>query len=447
MPVTTIARPSRFLFDWNALDGLDKDGRLVARTGQVGTFDRGGTAGAASTVDVNGWLFFPGYKTPRFYHRYDATSGLWTQRGLLLEGARASQLLYGSDLTNATNWPSVIAVTPTLTTGQAGAANGATLLTETGAAGSHEMRSVSTYAITANTTQAIGAVVKANGRTKGRIELFNGADECGIDFDLTAVTVASFTGGSGSISASGIERLGGSRFWVWCAGKVNAGSVTAAMAVELHDASGNRSYTGDGASGIIFELITFEKDKAFASRPIPTVAAAVTRSADAFSFPWNVTPEMVKAFGGITVFLKMTELGASLVAADQVAFAWCGSGATNPRFIIYSPLAGQYAAYHNNGVGAQASTGTPSAVAGDVLELRAVLGGTAATEGMVTLGYSKNSATESVAATSNSITLTSPWSAATILLGYGAGGGNGFGAYHTLRIAAGVQSMAYMRAA
>ena len=112
-------RSSRLLFHWRA-----SDLSLTPVSGEVPTFGRASAGGLVP--DSQGYLHDFAQAQPRFeMSDYDAASGLWLSPGLLLEGQRTNIALWSRDLTTAA-WNTKTTVTIAKDqTGVDGAANGA----------------------------------------------------------------------------------------------------------------------------------------------------------------------------------------------------------------------------------------------------------------------------------------------------------------------------------
>lgn len=270
-------RTSRFLLDWNAWDGLNDDGRLVARTGQVATLTRGGTVGAAIAVDARGSQRMVGSIEPRFQHQYDATRGLWTARGLMLEGANRRNLVLQSDAL-ATGW------TPggTCTANNAvGIYAGRSFSRINNPNGGSLRRDIT---LTGDGTKGFAMLVKQDGSAAGwsyflLYDATAGAFRGSLKYTVAANGVVSAVAASGSTSvfrsvplADGVYRIEGA-----------AGGCIAANANRFYanDTGGDATLASVLAAGCQAENATFP------SSDIPTTTAEVTRTADDFTFPFD----------------------------------------------------------------------------------------------------------------------------------------------------------------
>lgn len=171
----------------------------------------------------------------------------------------------------------------------------------------------------------------------------------------------------------------------------------------------------------------------FCSSYIPTGAAAVTRAADACSWPFLASPQ------AMTLYVDGYELGTDQTTNGRVVSIENAADG-DPRLLLYSiSTGGKYGLSHLNPA-AVTSTAGSAATFGSRIELRGVL----AADGSVTIGQTIASGTEVVAATSAANTLQSAWSAPTLIIVAGVGV-TGFLALSSLKIAAGVQTLATMR--
>src|SRR3990172_1003557 len=325
MPTTTRQRKSRFLFDWNFADGLTSTGGIVARTGQVGTFARGGTVNVASALDANARYFFPGYKAPRF-HR-DPTSGLY---GVLLEGARTNPVIQ-SDALN-TGW--TLANCSATNAYATHAGRPFSRITGMGA-GTEAYRTVT---LTGDGVKAFSLLVATDG-TAGTF--FAGIYDATVaTFRARAqITVAA----SGVVTAAIAE---GTLFGVIAladgAYRVLVAS-TSCTAVNTHRAYGALQ-AGGALTSVQISGVDVE-DASFPSSVIPTTTTTLTRSADALSFAFLYPP------------------GAMTVAADFI----CNQPSSFDGSFIYEigTTAGTRLSLAKTS-GAATLTGTHSSAAGTV---------------------------------------------------------------------------------
>jgi hypothetical protein len=223
------------------------------------------------------------YYGPRF--DYDPVTLL--PRGLLIEEQRTNLQLHSGSPQNAAGW--------TATTSQgvnafgsgsvANAINApdgtqtAAFITEDTTGGTHYCFGVQSSTAT---TKTWSVWLKAGTRTRASIQIGASGGTVGVyaDINLTNGTIGAATVSGTGFSISGtpsIQRFGND--WYRC-------SITAVTPASPHvgyifllDAAGNRTYTGNGTSGLYVWGGQLE-DGAYATSYIPTIASTVTRSAD-----------------------------------------------------------------------------------------------------------------------------------------------------------------------
>lgn len=431
MSASTRRRSSRFLVDFSPLrDGLDYLGRPTLLSGNqviTGTFDRGGTTGAATSVDANGRVFTPGYKAPRFYHHYDASLDLWTPRGLLLEGARTNLVVQGTTPTTANGWSAGGSVSSVASSTYAGLAFALVSNTQTGTL----TRSVT---LSGNAVKAFSFCVKANGTTTGwsyalLYDATAGASRCTIKYTIASGGTVTAVATTGTLLA--VQELGNGVYRILAAS-------TSCTATNTHTVYAND--TGGDATLTSALLSSFQVENAvLPSSIIPTAASSVTRSADALSFAFNAVPQAMTVYADLFV----PALYADSTTNFHTAAIQNSAGAA-PYALMRIDGASLTAtvAGHHNGTSLVSSTAGTAASA-QRLEQRLVL----STTGAILAAISIDAAAETSGSASSANALATAWSSTTALTLGAAGGGSqpGYLALRTLRIAAGEQTLAYMR--
>ncbi len=427
MTISTRRRKTRLLFSLDPLrDGLDYQGNPFTLTPSgivTGTFDRGGTTGAARATDANGVSYVPGYKSPRFHHVYDSPSGLWTPRGLLMERA-IENLVTGSENFTGTGWSAV--GTPTRTAA-AHTASGVTLdLIGDDDAGSVEYYR-QTVAFTADGVKAIAihlkegtspaadgsqiALAGASTRLNSRITWVSGVP-----------SVAMLTG-----THLGTDPMAGGVYRILFATTAVTAADTNILQVIPVATSGQ---TGNVYAGGVQAV-----NATIPSSYIKTTSAAVTRSADVGSFVWSAAPR------AMTVYVKFTETG-GVGDADAGVLSIGNDGLAAANLQLRSNGT-NYFIRHNPVAGAVESTAATAPTVGQVCELRGIL----YADGSVALGQSIDGAAEVVASASAAQAMDSAWSGPKLHLNALGTGNIGTRALASVNIAAGVQSLATLRAA
>jgi len=423
MPASTRVRSSPLLFKYDANWGLTADGLIWSLQGNkvvTGTFDRGGTTGAASAVDSNSRVYIPGYKSPRFHY----ISG---NRTVLLEGARTNACVQSSDLT--TTW-TALAQTPTKdATGPDGALNSGSTISTTGA--TSYARNNSSGTITAGQVNVVSAHIKAG--TAAWVSIADVAD--------AANHIAWFNPATGALGAvSGCtSALVSTLTNGWYRVRITytaTNTYTGDLRIQPCDADSGSTNTNPKT--VLVYGVQWEKNVAFVSSFIPTTTVAVTRAADALSFPFGFAP------AAMTVYADFYEGGTALGGLGLWHIGTGGAAVTQAG-IVGDASGGKYRVYADftDGAGyAQGQTTAPTF--GAQLELRSVL----AASGPLTTGQSISGGTEEVLTNAATRTFDATWSAQTLSIGsYSGGAAGGFAALRSLKIAALGQTMATVRAA
>lgn len=416
MPISSRQRYSRFLVDWNFADGLDQNGNLFVRSGQTPTF----AGGAASVIDANGHVYVPGVNSPCFHHQWNGS--IWAPAGVLLQGAGVNLVTQPDAITAANGWT----LDGTALATAAYSTCGALSLTRlTGATGGDGYRVVT---LTGNAVKACSAVVQFDGVAGTTVHT--------LLYDFTASATrcqVTLTWAANGTATANLD-TGTTLFGLVPLGIVNGmptyrilASSTAATAVNTH-----RVYPmGDGGTAASFRIGgVMVQNAAFPSPSIVPPSAAA-----AFSLLFNAVP------GAMTVYAKFADFGAGTI---QYQFAITDSAFNNPAF--FSDFAGGAYQAINGAGGGVASRAAAAVNFGDTVELRAVCHA----DGSVTMGASVNGAGEAVGATSAANALGARWGTtgqAVVLIGPEISGTTFFGAFQSLRIAAGVRSLSYMQAA
>jgi len=229
------------------------------------------------------------------------------------------------------------------------------------------------------------------------------------------------TGAVGTVSHSGVGS-GESAYmeafsngWYRCTlvGACNAGDTTPVVTFGLSNANGTQIYTGDGVSYISLWGAQFENNVASSSSYIKTTSAAVTRNADAFSWPFTQKPQ------AMFVLVDFVE-GEAPVFSDTRIVTISADNENGPRLIVYATsTTDTYTVRHEPVTGTQVNAGIDkNPVRGDRLVLLGVLNA----DGSVKIGATKNGDAEAFSSTSGTVALASAW---TPILGIGSRAGSG----------------------
>jgi hypothetical protein len=198
--------------------------------------------------------------------------------GLLVEPAATNLVTYSAQLDHAAWVKTSASVTANTATAPDGTLAADSLIEASDTAQVHQVQANAT--ITSLATYTASVYAKANTRTKCRLVFLVGAGDVYADADLSAGTIGTATAFSGAtaVGSAAITPVGNGWYRIGVSGVGPAGT-TGGLRVELLDGSGNRSYNGNGSSGLYLWGAQLELGAA-ATSLIPTVAAAVTRAAD-----------------------------------------------------------------------------------------------------------------------------------------------------------------------
>lgn len=164
---------------------------------------------------------------------------------------------------------------------------------------------------------------------------------------------------------------------------------------------------------------------------IKTEASAVTRAADGLAFDYLALP------CPLTMYARFVERGTVLINSGRIAQI---SSGPEPRFTLVTRSSFQYGVTHGNGVSAQSVGLSTAPGLGDEVELCGTLSAT----GSVRLFQSINGDPETSSSESSAVPLAPAWADTKLVVN---GPTNGLIALESLKIAAGVRSLDYMRSA
>jgi hypothetical protein len=379
---------SRYLFDLEARWCLERNS-LNAVTGQAATFTR---TSPASAIGSNGILHVAAHSEPRFqWLDLDGDSVLETP-GFLLEDTRTNVVLHKRDLSNA-SWTksNVTAVRDQI--GIDGVANSASSIVST----------------------------LANGTV------------------LQAITL----GSSARLQSAWVKRISGAgnlqmttdngSTWTTVPTTTSWARATIPAQTLANPTVGFRIVTNGDKFAI--DWVQNENGK-HASSPIGTAAdntATETRAADALSFPLNVPPRALTVLHDAVWYVNAD--------ATTNFHSFSNLISTNPYLL--GRLDGstlQPQLQHHNGTALVTAQAAIAPTFGQRVEGRHVL----QADGSVLVGASINGGAETVTGASAANALAAAWHDTTLTIGSG-NGQLGYFALRTMRIAAGVQTLAYMR--
>jgi hypothetical protein len=249
--------------------------------------------------------------------RFDYDPVTLAARGLLVEEQRSNLLTYSEQFDNAAWTKNFLSVTANSLSAPDGTVT-ADKLVDTAANDLHRVISSSF----SSGTYTISVYAKAGERTK--IEIVTQPVDA--KFDLSNGTVISGTGAS-------IVSVGNG--WYRCVLTFTQ-SISSSVGYGLLDASGNRTYTGDGTSGAYLWGAQLEAGS-FSTSYIPTVAATVTRSADVASVN-TLSPWMNQTEG--TIFAEYSFYGADAAFNNTAVMLTDGTENNYEALFGYTPAYG-----------------------------------------------------------------------------------------------------------
>lgn len=357
-------------------------------------------------------------------------------RTLLLEGTRTNLVLWNRDLTNGA-WTGSAMTAAKTAIGVDGAANSASIITEDGTNALHNFQSAATFAITANVNHGVSCFLKANGRAQGTFYIFAGSDIMGIQYDLGAVTVTDFLNGASTRATKRITAVGGGWYFLEVVGTLNAASTTCKYGIETRNNSGTRSYQGDGASGVIVDMLQVENNVGNCSSAIATTSASVTRNTDILTFPFTPAPQVMTLYAR---FVNGTGING---ATNFHAVVISNTSDAAPFLRMRIEGSGVPTLYHNNNTATVSSVSAITPALGDLVELRGIVNA----DGSVQLGVTLNGGAETLASASAANTFAAAWSSPTVLSigAEGSGAQPGYFAFTHVHVELGVQTLATMR--
>lgn len=236
-----------------------------------------------------------------------------TALGVLIEAARTNLLLQSQTFTNA-SWSKINA---TITAGAAVSPDGtsnASKLVESAITNVHNTQQAITKAASA-IQYTFSGFIKAGERTWCKLFVFDGAADGQRQYvDLT-------TGAAGTASAQGAGFTGVTFTsalrpdgWVYFTWLFTTNTATAVQCrVYTASANGTDSYAGDGVSGIYLWNMQLETG-GFATSPVVTAGAPVTRAADSIS----ITSSLFPVAGSQTWLAQTRGLNTSIVGSPRI---------------------------------------------------------------------------------------------------------------------------------
>ena len=165
-----------------------------------------------------------------------------------------------------------------------------------------------------------------------------------------------------------------------------------------------------------------------------TSGVTFARTTESISWPFITAPQ------GITAYIRFIELGTVKGDASGVLFSIGGS--TGARFFVErGATVDAYRVKHNNGSTEVSVNLATTHVIGDNLEIRATL----KSDGKINIHFSIDGAAEVNGSESAALALAAAWNISKIYLNWDGSTNYGFNAFRSIKVARGVQTMAFMR--
>lgn len=411
---------SRYLFDWSARWAIEKNS-LDAITGQAATFTR---ATVGSAIDRGGVLVNHAHSEPRYLWLDLDGDGIRETPHLLLEDARTNLVLQSENF--GATWTT--GGTPTRTAA-AHTASGVSLdlIGDDDAAALEYYQQPVTF--TGDAAKAFSIVLRPASSASSVLAL---ADSTSGTNPLLAVIT--WSGGVPVVTMAngtflGKEALADGAYRLL----FSSTTVTAAHVNIIQVFPATNAALGVGFTGTVYAGGVQTENALFPSSYLKTTTGTVTRNVESCTFAFNGVPQ------AMTAYVKGVLL--SNDASNDPYFIDIGTSGTAPHFFLYSGGAvGQVVTQHHNGTTAVISDANAVGQGvGDTLEAMGVLNA----DGSVVASGRKNGGTIVTAAATAANALAAAWNGAVLNFNH-ADSGAGFFAFQSVRIAAGVQSMAYV---
>ncbi|HEY9227365.1 MAG TPA: hypothetical protein VIP11_12000 [Gemmatimonadaceae bacterium] len=385
MLIPRMRRESRYLFDYSPKFCLERN-IDQAISGHPATSTR---TSIGSTIGSDGMLHVAAHSQPRYTWLDLDSDGVKETACRLLEDARTNVVLWNRDLTNAA-W------------------------TKTNATPAKDQVGIDGVAASASSLLATA-----------------GNATC-----LQAITLASSaryqTAYVKRLAGSGVIQMTTDNGSTWTAITVTSSWTRVSIPTQTlaNPTVGFRVVTNGDKIAVDFVQ---NENGIFETSAIPTTNASVPRAADGLSFTLNLLPQVM------TVYVDAVWRVAANAATNYVAWS---IGSPSAPYIV-GRLSGSTLnpeTQHNNGSGPQTSSSALAPTFNQRAETRHVL----RADGSTITGVSINSGVESVGAAAAAAALAAAWNAATLRIGSDTSQ-LGFFALRAIRIAAGEQSLVFMR--
>jgi hypothetical protein len=312
-------------------------------------------ATSGTFFNSSGVLTTAGSGVARFNHSLEG--GVWVNKGLLIEEARTNICLRSEEF--QTTWVNFNTTETINTTTAPDGTTTADSLFETTANDLHLLEQIITVNIgTAAYTASM--FVKANGRTRGRIQIIylSGAFQFfSADFNLSNQSITSTNGNGGTILNSSITNVGNGWYRITLSGYTSQNGIHS-FRIILNNDPGTFAYIGDVTKGMFIWGAQLEAG-AFPTSYIRTIDASATRNADVVSMTSTNFSSWYNATEG-TTFWQGDVLGTKPSAAGSRSFVISDNTANERLLVAPSTSTGTgFAVIVTDGGVSQASLLTP----------------------------------------------------------------------------------------
>ena len=358
---------------------------------------------------------------------------------LLLEETRTNLALRSETFDNASWTKTRCSASANSTTAPNDAAEADSIVEDSSSSATHFVEQNVT--ITANATIAFSVMLKLSTRTFASLVCEDSAATNGFKawFNLTTGAGGTTgTNGSGAtFTAARIQEVGNGFYRCELVGNLASGITSCDLRIHLADSDNSISYNGNGASLIFAWGAQLEDDSAFASSYIATTSASVARTVENIKWTFSSIPQPM------TIYVRFVERGTALMTAGTKILQIGKADDSDPMITIEAAGSTVYRASHDNNVdSAVTASGTITTVDyGDMIELRLVL----FSDGAIQLHQSEDGAAEASTSKTAAHTLAAAWGDTLLWLNSVGTTGEGFCAFHAVKICPGEQTLAFMR--
>lgn len=253
------------------------------------TFARADASTCATYIDRDGMVRLAAANKVRIEWVDLDGDGVRETPGILLEGSRQNMLLRSEEIDNVAWSATTVTVSANADVAPDGTTTADRLIE--GALSQEHVKYQTLAGTTADVRHSSSIFAKAGTRSFLVMTIRDLNSPTGMViawFNLTTGAVGTVSNtGVGSGAQAFMVKLANGWYRCFLVGAQNAGDTTPVVTFGVANANGTQIYAGDGASYISLWGAQFEKDTPIPSSYIKTVAAAVTRTQDALTVPFN----------------------------------------------------------------------------------------------------------------------------------------------------------------